>query len=558
MARVSSLLAQEEDTEAPSLGAFHAAELEQSPLERLITHSSSEQAAQNAFNFSLEQQAEPRRRNNFAPPFTPLPQQRSSSTTKTTGASIITVVAGTFSLLQIGLVWGSFLSSSWCDTYLRVSLPLLNDYTTDTFIESITLASILSKLNGAEKHGTFLLLLLTSLAMPCLCMLLGPTWTMGDHNDRLLLLQQQQQRRPQFCMAPRAIFELWMRFSFLIVFLLMIVDIGISSIQLVGQQDTNINILNASRGGLVCYTLGMCCALMSMLVLRVARKDLEPIELPSNGGGNNNNNNSSSSPIRFPPKRAFQLPWLRTSSRDDADLLQEQNEPLLQEDELLEPTTPAEMEAMQMEIPISSTTSTSSQQELSFCQKIILYEVGGLAIFLWFPALYLPLLRLSFSGLASEFMEQVLMEVRFWELPAILWQHGVAAGTCHWILFSLGGAVIGLVYLLPILATVMCVFTWMSRRAGRSYFRNVLVWLQPALCGIVFAVAVCITVPALGPLTEYILDEKTSGVCEQFKQITNEACLVLSGQFAMGGWFLLAQSISLELFVALTLSWAKR
>jgi hypothetical protein len=540
MARGSSLLAREEDTEAPSLGPFHV-ELEQSPLERLITQSSSEQAAQNALNFSLDQ-AEPRRHS--APPFHPLP--RSSLATRTTGASVITVVAGTFSLLQIGLVWGSFLSSSWCDTYLRVSigwqrqyLPLLNEFT-DTLIESTTLASILSTLNGAEQHGAFLLLLLTSLAMPCLCMLLGPTWTMGDHNDRLL-------QRRQSCLAPRAIFELLLRFSFLIVFLLMILDVGISSIRLVGQ-DTNLIILNSSRGGLVCFTLGMCCALMSMLVLRVTRKDLAPIELSSNAANNNNSSSSSSSSIRVPPKRAFQLPWLR--SRDHVS--REQSEPLLQEDELLEPTTPAEMEAMQLETP------TYSQQELSFCQKVILYEVGGSAILLWFPALYLPLLRLSFSGLASEFMEQVLMEVRFWELPAILQQHSVAAGTCQWVLLSLGGPLIVLVYLVPILATVMCVFTWMSRPVGRSYFRSVLVWLQPALCGIVFAVAVCIAVPALGPLSEYILKEKTSGVCERFQQITSEACLVLSGQFALGGWFLLAQSISLELFVALTLSWTKR
>jgi hypothetical protein len=544
MARVaSSLLAQEEDTEAPSLGTFHV-ELEQSPLERLITQSSSEQAAQNALNFSLEQ-TETRR--NFVPLFNPPPRL---SATRTTGASVITVVAGTFSLLQIGLVWGSFLSSSWCDTYLRVSIGwqrysffLLNEYNTDTLIESTTLTSILSTLNGAEQHGTFLLLFLTSLAMPCLCMLLGPTWTMGDHNDRIL-------QRHQFCLAPRAIFEFFMRFSFLITFFLMILDIGISSIQLVGQ-DTNLIILNAGRGGLVCFTLGMCCALMNMLILRTTRKDLAPIDLPSNAANHNDNRSS----IRVPPKRAFQLPWLR--NRDNLYTnMQEQTEPLLQEDDelLLEPTTPAEMEAMQME----THTSSASQQELSFCQKMILYEVGGLAIFLWFPALYLPLLRISFSGLASEFMEQVLMDIQFWELPAILWQHGVAAGTCQWILLSLGVALIGLVYLLPILATVLCVFTWMSRPAGRSYFRSVLEALQPALCGIVFAVAVCITVPALGPLSKIILNDKTYGVCERFKQITSEACLVLSGQFALGGWFLLAQSISLELFVALTVSWAKR
>jgi hypothetical protein len=54
-----------------------------------------------------------------------------------------------------------------------------------------------------------------------------------------------------------------------------------------------------------------------------------------------------------------------------------------------------------------------------------------------------------------------------------------------------------------------------------------------------------------------LLDEETSGFCKRFEDITDETCLTMNGRPALGLWFLLAQSVALEAFVILTISWKK-
>jgi hypothetical protein len=46
-------------------------------------------------------------------------------------------------------------------------------------------------------------------------------------------------------------------------------------------------------------------------------------------------------------------------------------------------------------------------EALPFWKKVVLYKVGILLIFLWLPALFLPLFELDFGGLASSFMTRV-------------------------------------------------------------------------------------------------------------------------------------------------------
>ena len=520
MTRNSSLLAPEEDAEAPSLGAVHV-DVEQSPLERLIAQSSiaPEQA------FSLEDLT-PRR---SVAPFSGLPPRVTEAHTAAT--SLRTVFAGTFSLLQIGFTWSSFISASWFDTYLKVSidwqqrfLPLLSSLTV-THLESTTLASILSTLNGAEQHGAFISLLITSLLMPCVFMILGPSWTIGDHNDRRL-------RRPQFCLEPRIMFELAWRVTFLLVFVLVVLDIGISFIEL-DAPSTDVSVLIQIRGGLIGYLLGVLCALACILVLRGSRKESLRIQ--------DFQNETPASNSRVPPTAAFQLPWLRGST-DSQFQDQLQREPLLQEEEM------ATQQADFLDI-------RSQQRNLSFFKKIILYEVGGLAILLWFPALFLPLFRVRYDGLASQFMSQVELQVRLWEIPAVAWYRGAVAGTDRWILLMVASTLVTLVYVMPLLATIFCVAAWISQLSSRFFYKRVVKSIHPALCGIIFCGAVLLALPAMEPVTRYLLNEKTSGICQKFHLVTDDSCLTVSGQHSLGVWFLLTQSLSLELFVALTLQW---
>ena len=541
-----SLLPQEEEAGAPSLGA--QPDIEPSPLELMIAQTSSEQAAASSFSlFNLQDVISPifpsttgGRRNqqfSFSRPSLPRIQTTSPSTTEDPfprATSITTIVAGTLSMLQIFLVWGSYLSDSWFDTSIRITLesaPKWRNKPTEIPVESTTLATLLSTLNGAEQHGALMILVLFSLLLPCLCMLLGITWTIGDHVDRV-------HRRAQAFVAPRKIFEQLIKFSLLLVYVLIILDAGTSSISLSPTKTTKVEILNSMRGGIVSYAVGSACALMAMLVLRGARKELPELTFHA----------TTPDGVAIPPRQAFQLPWMKNHSNssninpegveDVDDVNEELQRPLLQAEELFGTEAP----------------STGSRL-MAYCDRAIVYETGFLAVILWLPSLFFPLLQLNFVGLAADFISsKVQMQVNLFQLPHLLWKRGIAAGSAKWMLFSVGSVLLTFVYVIPLLVTIVCLWTWTSTtNQGRQRYRVVLQFCQPALSGTVFVCALLIAVPALQPVSEYLINSNTGGICTQFKQFVDEDCLALTGTVELGTWFLLAQSILLELFVRLTL-----
>jgi hypothetical protein len=250
-----------------------------------------------------------------------------------------------------------------------------------------------------------------------------------------------------------------------------------------------------------------------------------------------------------PPNRAFQLPWHITANETG----QEQQRPLLGDDsdELLLASGSGQVESMQIE------QGVQESQGISFCKKVVLFEVGIIATLFWLPALFLPLFQLDFGGLVSDFMAEVAFSVRFWELPAVLWQRGIAGGTPRWMSIALGTVLVSFVYVLPILATVLAIGTWRTKSTESVFCRNVLKCIHPCLCGIVFALSLLLAVPAFEPVGDYLLDEETSGLCKKFQLITDDTCLTITGKPDLGLWFLLAQSISLEIFVILTICWKR-
>jgi hypothetical protein len=250
---------------------------------------------------------------------------------------------------------------------------------------------------------------------------------------------------------------------------------------------------------------------------------------------------------RVPPAWAFQLPWqVNTNDRYYyAEESAQQTQPLLEDADLLE----------EIQTNLNMHIQPTCIQGLSYWQRAVVYEVGGMATLLWLPAMLLPLFEIEYEGLASEFMAQVSFQVSFWEIPAVLYQRGVVAGTDKWMLFVIGTVLVLTVYVLPLLATFLSVATWLNKNT--RVFRKVLIWIHPTLCGIIFSLSLLFGVPAFEPLAAYLLDKESSGLCQRFQDVTDESCLILSGHHLLGAWFLLAQTVSLEVFVLLTIWWSK-
>jgi hypothetical protein len=587
---ISSLLAgQGEDTDVPSLfsGPGGLLNVEESPFERLIAQArpgaddsddalvasliAQEAAAAAAASDEIEDDnrgiIRPRRRRQpHQRPFAPLrATSHVKATMKSLGSSYVTVLAGSLCLLQTFLVWSSFLSNSWADTFSNIPDLPMNEGT--ILIHSTTPASILSSLAGAQQHGAFLVILLSSLFLPCMCMILCPAWTVTDHGDRQLMTSSTHVP----CLSPRFIFESLIRSSYLVVFLLFILDIGTSSIKVVLRNET-IVIFSRATGGLLCYSLGIGAALGVVLVLRMSRAAASEVDSSNTSFPESFSTSVRSRSLRIPPPRAFQLPWRLTSSGNSiggafgADQSSSQQhlllDPLLEDDsganysndlDASTTTTPI-MRNLQIEDESDFDHNNSNFQRLHYCQKVILYELGTLATVLWLPCLFLPLFQLEYDGLASEFMSNVSLYVRLAHFPILLGQTSHAAGTSLLIQWVLGSSMVLSVYVMPILATVAAVTAWIKPSTQRLC-RLFLLYIHPMLGSIFFVLALAIAVPAFGPVLDHVLQEETSGVCEQIQSVTGEACLTISGRMDLGFWCLLVQSISLELFVLLTILW---
>ncbi|KAL3917273.1 MAG: hypothetical protein SGARI_007754 [Bacillariaceae sp.] len=159
-----------------------------------------------------------------------------------------------------------------------------------------------------------------------------------------------------------------------------------------------------------------------------------------------------------------------------------------------------------MQIETTAPSDASVTRGMPFWQRALLYELAIGATIFWIPALFMPLFELSYGGIISDFMSEESFSIRFWELPAVIWQRGVAAGAEQWVLLILGLILIVLVYIVPLLATLLAIATWTLDPIPSAFCRNVLKTLQPCLGGIIFYLALHFAIPAFEDIAEYAID----------------------------------------------------
>ena len=603
----SPLMAEAEGNEVPNLGGTDLESEEyQSPLERLIAQSTSEQRGD---SFAVPTQWDDRDNNNdlmmntsnttcqqtqimylqspiLAPPSTPKP-------------SLVTFAACTCCLLQMGFIWASFLSSSWLDTrlFLSVSLPSIQVKTDNSqLLHSTTLGSLLGNLLGAGRHWAAMALVLTSLVLPCLCAVSGAIWVVEDRKEQYKIIQavtanntnslkRRLQRNGQYnCISPRMFIEYSARIGFSVFFMLCILDIGISPLE-IEFNDSRFIVVNQIKGGMAAYSLGMICTLFVMALLRLGKINSNGIFAPTAGTAGNSNNTTVQDLYHeqyFEGKtrrnQDFECSWqvhsnelftdARYADANENDTGNEEFEmqtPLLQDEYYNDSSLMAGNSLFSAIEDATETLDDNSTEtmpietgSLPLWKRVVLYELALLSTLLWLPALFLPLFQIKYEGIVSDFMTEVSLSFRLWDFPVELWERGVSAGTDRWILFILEMILLLLVFICPILANLSAIGAWIFDTHSRTFCQNLLWIIQPCVSTIVFGVALHFSIPAFETVTERVIDKVSSGICNNFELITTDTCLTIQAEPSVGLWFLLGEALALEVFVVLTLAWKIR
>lgn len=170
-------------------------------------------------------------------------------------------------------------------------------------------------------------------------------------------------------------------------------------------------------------------------------------------------------------------------------------------------------------------------------------QFGLTAAILLIPSFSLPLMRVTYTGLAVEFMPESRQELFLFQLPWLLW-HRNAQDSNKSVLVSCGAILILQACVIPLVA-----LTCGLRRRGR--YRTWLCSLHPTMNGLTLAITSILFAPALDSISKLLFD--SSIFCEKFDNAVGEPCLVMSGVILPGAWCFLAHSILLDAFVALTL-----
>jgi len=485
-------------------------------------------------------------------------------------ASIITTLAGTLICLQWGFTWGAFFTKTgWMDSHLQVSLgwqtkylPFLDKHV-DFVIQETSVFTLASNLKDDKEYFSLAGIWFCSVVIPCVFMIVCPIWILTDYTvpRRKFVPQQQQQ------LFSRSWLELTVRLSSLVSFIILTLNIAIRGIEL-SWADTDLQVHNEIRGAYLSYLVGTSCALTTVVILRMPF--LEHIQLlkypyqKENAASTRHaraNSNFSAVSAEVPPPRAlyspppnaFSLPWLsskhgRNGNSATADPVENESET----ERLIEPegtpqqaSNPSPTRQSQQSVP-----TTVPPCKISKNQKIILFQAGVLAPLLCFPALVLAQFRVLYDGLVVDLIKTKAFNVYLWQFPQIIWHTGVQSGTPKWIMVVTFSMICLVVLILPLVAYLVAVLAWMRPRL-RPVFRDVLQLLQPTLCGIPLAAAIVVTVPSFIDIGED-LDED---ICTQIEKVIQNQCLISGGVRLAGCYFLLAQAIVLEIFVALTIRW---
>mmetsp|Transcript_45531 Transcript_45531/g.49187 ORF Transcript_45531/g.49187 Transcript_45531/m.49187 type:complete len:630 (+) Transcript_45531:127-2016(+) len=621
-----ALVPQAESNEVPMLGPSVPMDVEKefvSPLERLITQSTAEQRGD---DFNIVTQWDDRENtavnnnpiagmihynnctnNNNTNVRRSMEAQLPSSPSFSTSSkpSFVTLMACICWLLQVFFLWASFLSSSWLDTRLIISIafPSLQvdsdknaGNNGQLLLHSTTLGSLLSGLLASERHWAVIALVSTSIILPCLCAVLGVTAIIGIvgdrkeqnmimqagfnnkniHNTRNLIRRLKRNQNNY----PKIIIECIARIGFSVIFILCILVIGTSSSIKIQFNDTRFVSISQIQGGMVAYTLSMVCTLLVMTLLRLDRSN-SYLMLDAIISTITDEQYVRPRPMKRKRRSSqdFQYSW-QVSSNELFVGTHAENDIIIDKEDNMELQTPfllsngynnrgsdlRDDKCTSNFLFISGTvkddylnylTSTTPKYNTSvpIWKRVMIYELALLSVLLWLPTLFLPLFQVQYDGIISDFMSDISLSVRLWDFPSLFWEHCILTGTNRGMLIIVESALLLLVIICPIFATLLAILVWISDSPTRIYCKNLLWMIQPFLGSIVFSISLYFSLPAFEAVVEYVINTYSYGLCTQIEMVTTDTCLAIHGKPSMGLWFLFLQSLVLEIFVLVTISW---
>jgi len=558
--KITPLLASEDegDNGIPALGVSHLDSREdfQSPLEALIAHSTSEQRGDTLVG--ADDNPVPCTRNDR---IDDLPDQIEPSSYMKR-SSLVTLAACSCCLLQIGLVWGSFLSPSWLDTrlYFSIVLPSVHIETNNSqLLHLTTLSSLFGDLVAADRHWAAIGLVLSALILPCLCAISSVIWITEDRRKQNKIKANGLSRLMRYPNTqwnytfPRLCLEYSARIGLSVFFIISILAMGTSPLEIEYNGATFI-IANQMKGGMALYMMGTTFGLIVLALLRFEWTNLQGAYLSF--GVSNGSSGRESSEIQdnecsweVSSNELFTGIAHRRSNRTGANAKERELErPLLQNgDNKNTLVTPERRDSNFDEI------IQTERGVLSFWRRALIYELALISTVLWIPAAFLPLFHLKYEGVVSDFVSEVELSFRLYDIPKELWKRGISSHVDPCIMGMFWCIYLSLVIIFPVVANLAAIGTWKFDNQSGKYCRNILWVLQPFLGTIVFSVALYFTIPAFETVTEIAIEKFSPGICEDFNGF--DPCFSIDAEPKMGLWFLLAEGLSLELFVVLTLAW---
>lgn len=439
--------------------------------------------------------------------------------------SWLLVGSGTASLLHLGFMLSAFVSTRWSATFLTIQTPFV---TTSLPLLTTSLADILAQFQNV------ILLWISALIIPCLFMVSAPALILKDsHRPR------NWNWKHNYCTSPRSLMECLIRWALFLFYFLAVLQLAVDSMHLT-WTNSSITVHSQAQGGLVAYVAGVACALLALVFLR----------WPPNQNRNKIRQQVTESAehehvlLPIAEETPSMVVLEDTSTLEDAvDMFQ----PVVGVENGTNDPSPANNLSWYRKLLLHARLFRKSM----FCKTVVVYQVGLFSLVLWIPAYTLPLLQWSSPQFSPNTHQLIL-----WNLPKMLGQSGAAAGTAFWIIGLLGVVLMTTVFVAPAVALVLSIAIWSLDEKHSRQCQSWLYALHPIMGQAVWCIALLFVTPALEPWSRQLLASQTD-VCQAIRAwVPTNDCLLLQADFQPGILLLAIQTLSLELFVVLSLRWS--
>jgi hypothetical protein len=402
---------------------------------------------------------------------------------QTPDVSFLTVLLGSFIVTQLGFLWGSFLSHPWILLKCSVSTAF-SSVPTDITLKTIDLGTIVSTFISIGSMVSVIILGLTTVIIPFCMMIINPVLVYERHIAIALNLP----------IKPISYQNTFCRFSFLVFYIFLIMDIAVSSIKL-KFLETSFIFQCFMGSGMIYYFAGMTLSLTSIMLLTLDQR----------------------------PETRFNTP---VTLNYHMRILEEH------EDDLRDRRS--EFDA--------SIANRLDKKIFGISGRLIVFEISCLALILWIASFSLPLFEISYHGVASGFLSTVTQTTKIVDLLHV--PNGPAKMLLQiTLLFQ--------VFILPGAAYILAVGVLFFR-----YNKRFLNSIQTGVNGISLCLGILIIIPQLKGMSVSLLNDSLSRFCLEFESLVGDSCINMTGKVGAGTWCFLVQSLLLEILISWTLRFA--